>query len=446
MKLSKNWISGAVILCIGSSSITNAREAFKLVRIKGDFAANTAGAQFFNFSTAIINDNDELAYRGVLQTGAGVTSASNDGIWTDDCDTPNNHFIVGREGTNAPGTGSNFTGIVNTSNFQINNSDVVALRAQLTGAGVTTANDFGIWTTAPGPLTLVAREGDVAPGTGGAIFRTIGLPAQSDNASSDIYFKAELVNDGVTATIFNDTAIFGYVGGSLTLIHREGDTTPVLPVGAGGPATTATYGQFLLEVTVSENGRLIFSSNINGVPSNLNSALFTRFLGTTAVIIQEDTPMPDALGVPTAALISSFVTFGINDTGQIILRAGLRPGVGGVVNSNNEAILTTTGGFFRLLAREGDPTPEGGNTFAIFRNVFVGDSGATCFQSGLNGNVDAIYSGCWHRQHLRQSKPPCHEPWRPGSLHLITCTGWRNNTFNQRGSVAHIRSGHSTHT
>ena len=40
----------------------------------------------------------------------------------------------------------------------------------LVSGGVTSANDSGLWTGTAGNLTLVAREGDVAPGSGGQTF------------------------------------------------------------------------------------------------------------------------------------------------------------------------------------------------------------------------------------------------------------------------------------
>ena len=102
--------------------------------------------------------------------------------------------------------------------------------------------------------------------------------------------------------------------------------------------------------------------------------------------------MPDAAGAATPAILSTFSSYAINDSGEYIVKATLRPGVGGVTNLNNEALLTNTGGTLRLLGREGDLTPEGGDTFSSFPTFFIGNSGATCFSSNLIGNKSSIYS------------------------------------------------------
>jgi len=394
--MKKHSISlGVYLLAFATALPVAARENFKLIRLHDEVADGTGGKTFLDFSTAVINDPLDVAYLARLNMGGGVTNANNDGIWMDN--PAGTNVIQGREADVAPGTGGAvFTNLINASTFQINDEKVFALRATLSGVGVTNANDAGIWqSTGGGPLTLVAREGDVAPGTGGAVFTALGLPAQDNSTDGNLFFKTRLTGAGVTVN--NDTAIYGYLSGVLTLVVREGDVTPVLAVGASGPGTTATFGQMVEEVTCSDDGTLIFTANYNGIPSPfLNSGLLIRDLGTGTItpIMQENDPLPDTAGAPTAALINGWETFGINDSDELVLRVNLRFGAGGVGIGNNEAIISDAGtpGTLRLLAREGDVTPEGGNTHFIFRNVFIGNSSAVGIGTTVSGNVDSIYS------------------------------------------------------
>ena len=392
MKTNYQFLSLAACLAIAGSQTLPARELLKLVRLESDAAAGTP-ADFNTFASAIINNSNEIGYRATLRPGSGVNSSNNLGIWQDDANVPYGAELIARESFPAPGTGgATFSNLINSSTFQINDQGDMLFRARLTGPGVNTSNDFGIWYRpggGSGALTLVAREGDPAPGTDG-VFAFVDFPTQSDNAGGgEVYFKAELT--GGTTTIFNNNALYGYIGGVLTLIHREGDVTPVLPVGSGGPGTTATYGDFTADPMISSDGKLAFSANISGVPSNRNEVLFIRDGGITSAVMQEDTPLPDATGTPTAALISRFTSYTINDSSEFIVRVGLRFG-GGVSTSNNEAIITSAGGPFRLLAREGDVTPEGGTTFRSFRNIYLGNSGATGLYSLVFPIDDSIYS------------------------------------------------------
>ena len=96
--------------------------------------------------------------------------------------------MVARRGDPAPGVaGSNFNSI---SNFGMRLADggKVLFGSSLVGGGVTTANDSGLWTGTPGNLTLVAREGDVAPGSGGQTFGSLTGGNLFLNAAGQVLF------------------------------------------------------------------------------------------------------------------------------------------------------------------------------------------------------------------------------------------------------------------
>ena len=106
-------------------------------------------------------------------------------------------------------------------------SDLVFV-ATLTGKGVTSDNDSGLWVYRGGQLSLVAREGDPAPGNAeGVVFARLGHSILSGEGNFDpdisdmgkVVFKAELRGPGVDN--FHDGALFTEEDGSLHMVLRE---------------------------------------------------------------------------------------------------------------------------------------------------------------------------------------------------------------------------------
>ncbi len=120
-------------------------------------AGTVFGSNNFGFFSPLINDAGQVVY-GASLTGTDVTSTNDTGIWRD------NTLIV-RAGSQAPGTP---VGTVFTTFFSepvLNDNGQVAFESFLTGAGVNTNNDRGIWITGTnGQSLLVARDGDSLTG------------------------------------------------------------------------------------------------------------------------------------------------------------------------------------------------------------------------------------------------------------------------------------------
>ncbi|MEO0993584.1 MAG: choice-of-anchor tandem repeat NxxGxxAF-containing protein, partial [Pseudomonadota bacterium] len=133
--------------------------------------------------------------------------------------------VIARTGEAAPGTGgAEFSGF---SRPVLNNAGEVAFRGTLTGSGVTGANNEGLFTSSG----LVVREGDAAPGTGGAVFAGFGAPSLND--MGEILFGAGLAGPGVTGA--NNSALFLWDGiRAPSLLLREGS---VLDLGGGDQRT-----------------------------------------------------------------------------------------------------------------------------------------------------------------------------------------------------------------
>lgn len=137
-----------------------------------------------------INDNGTAVFHTTV-TGAGVISTNNDVLLSMADPAPVAPTLVAREGTVAPGTGGLTFGLF--SACHINDSDDVLFRASLGGAAPATLNT-GVWLYDDSLATIsaVAVEGDAAPDEAGL-------------AMVDVFFNSFeelfLANNGVLAIV-----------------------------------------------------------------------------------------------------------------------------------------------------------------------------------------------------------------------------------------------------
>ncbi len=118
--------------------------------------ANGAGAAVYSTFTSVQMQKSQVVYKATLSGGAsGVTS----GLWR-------NGGAVAVKNTPAPGmpAGVVFRRLLDYFNA---GSHVTIFRAQVSGPGITSANDAGIWVNSPSGTQLLLREGATVPNSGG---------------------------------------------------------------------------------------------------------------------------------------------------------------------------------------------------------------------------------------------------------------------------------------
>jgi hypothetical protein len=96
-----------------------------------------------------------------ILSGTGVTSTNNSGIWGDNAQSVRQ--LIARTGDTAPGTTATFTGF---SDPVFNTHEAVAFRGTLkvaTGQATSSSNE-GIWSSDTGQLSLVVQKAGSAPG------------------------------------------------------------------------------------------------------------------------------------------------------------------------------------------------------------------------------------------------------------------------------------------
>ena len=229
------------------------------------------GVGFWRFTEdPRINSLGRVAFRANLQL---AKVSYGDGVWAESTGTLE---LVALKGSTAPDTTAQYS--MFWSDLGFNDAGQVCYTAKLTGAGVTSLNENGLWVGTPGNMELLARDGDLVPGRGsekfsgltsiqpkicrtgevafrygsgigvcvgtpgnlvviahrddpaaglpsGVLYQTIGT---SDiNSLGDVAFKALVKGTGVTTA--NDQALWARVGGQTVLVLREGDTVSVAP-------------------------------------------------------------------------------------------------------------------------------------------------------------------------------------------------------------------------
>lgn len=189
--------------------------ALAIVALAGMHAPGTAGnANFSSFLSA----GDAM---GRLVFGANLsgtdTAGSHTGIWAG---TTNALQVAARAGDQAPGTEAGTT-FSQFHNYVVNPSGQVAFVANLQ------TNQTGVWRGSPGALALVARANDLAPGTNGAMFSTFGVVSM--NAAGHVLFDAQLTGAGVTTA--NQSGLWAGTPGAISLVARAGSSAPGMPAG-----------------------------------------------------------------------------------------------------------------------------------------------------------------------------------------------------------------------
>jgi hypothetical protein len=200
----------------------------KIVYRAGDFAPAT-GKTFTGFELPRMNDQGDILYIGRMGADRGlfVRSGTTDRTLTVD-------------GEPAPNSGgaSFATGTLAVDRALLGDTGAVVVLANLAGPSVTTQNDEAIYYYPAGTQstsgTLVAREGEPAPGLDGVQFgRLYRTPQVVTHALLSIYgqgkvvFRAELAGSGIGNANRDSLWKYNATDGTVSKILQTGDTLDV---------------------------------------------------------------------------------------------------------------------------------------------------------------------------------------------------------------------------
>jgi hypothetical protein len=339
-----------------------------LIAREGDTAAGTGGATFTSFGDPLLQSGNTAIVPASLLVGGAVTTANDSGLWFG---TSGNLQLFVREGDPAPGAGgATFSGAPVATAVP---SGTIAFRFGLTGTGVTSANNIGIWAgSTPASVQLVMRAGDIAPTIGTAVTAFNGVAVLADGS---VAINATAATGGSVTTANNQGLFVGLTQPTLQLVARKGDQAP------GQPAGVVLNG---IGVPIANGNTVGFRTSVTGtgVTTANDSAIFT-WSATTGLttVAREGDAAPGAGGalfgqLGTSSPLGFGQLFSIGPNGQAAFYAPLTGS--GVTTTNDTGIWAQTSFGVQLVIRKGDQVdldPGLGTDLATVTNLSLLDNG-----------------------------------------------------------------------
>jgi hypothetical protein len=277
-------------------------------------------------------------------SGAGVTSDNEFGMWSEG---PGGLELRARLGSQAPGlpAGVNYG---YWSRAGLNDAGQIIFASYLSGSGVNSSNDRSVWSDVSGSLALVAREGSQAPGLTSGVTFDSHLTTAAINNAGQIAFVAGLSNQ---SSMYKQDSIWLYDSGSMTPLLVRGEHPPGTPAGV-------TYELFGFWPSLNEAGQVLTGVLLAGSgvdASNQLAVYLSDAAGNENLILRSGDQAPGAPpGVVFNASFEDFAEGMLNDRGQVAIGHYL---AGAGVDATNDFGIwaTDSAGALQLIAREGDP-------------------------------------------------------------------------------------------
>ena len=390
----------SLFLLIALISCRSAVAGVRLLALTGDAQPGSSGPKLLSISSPTLNESGEVAFHATLMPGVGGVTPSNDeAVWR--IDSSGSQLVAWAGAGSAPGAAKDpfasfqdpaledsgsvvvaanlnsgrpgvwrlpafgagsmlaiagATGVpgAGDASFELflrplftAPAGATALNARLAigAAGVSNANDQGLWLHHNGALSLVSREEVTAvPGVDGAKFRVQVASAISDQAEIAAIGTLIVGTEGVTSA--NAAGVWRLTADGGELIARRN-------AGAVPGVLNASFDA-LQNATINSTGRIAYSGQLalgGAVTTANNRGIWQHKEGVGELVVRSGvTVVP---GVPAAAF-DSFDAPLLNDAGEVLLAGSLVHGTGGVTPTTADGLWVfgdESAG--RLLARSG---------------------------------------------------------------------------------------------
>jgi hypothetical protein len=367
--------AGVTDVSIPMTFVTEPRLALEPLMVSGSSVSGFAStpATFATFGNPAINNLRNIAFQSTVAF-TGANASSNSGIWV----TKNGSLILAvRAGASAPGGGI----FAKFGDPQLNNDGRIAFTATLLKGvqGVTAATANGIWQISPdGTLSLVARAGSPAPGTGGALFSAFSRLVLPDTEGP--VFTATLTTNGTAVTAANNSGLWATNNsGSVVLVARKGaQPTPTLTAFSIFSPELGRNGQ---SCHFRDNGNLLLTAQFGTGPVGLYKVSYPTFaISSASPVVANLSVAPGAGG----ALFSALGNPMMNSAGAFAF-SGALSGNGVLTTTNSGIWLYSSNGTGSQVVRAGQSAP-GGGIFKTLSAPVLNSSNEVAFMGTLSGN------------------------------------------------------------
>ncbi len=277
-------------------------------------------------------------------TGTGVTSNVNDyAVWSLNNGAPT---VAMRLGDQAPGNVPGVTYLaqsnISPGAFNYNSRGDVTFNAYVTGPGITSANNRGVWTSQGGTTTQLAQLGSQAPGMpSGMVYSEFvngGMNLAPLNGNGQSLISARTTGPG------GATGEGVWMGGpsGMNLILQRGDAAPGLPGN-----TFAAFGG----ASINNQNHVAFMGYPDG-PAGVSYGLWSGAPGSFSLLAATTQP---------AAAAGPGVSFGqiggpaLSGSDKVAFDSTLTGS--GVTTSNDSSVWMYDGSGLKMLIREGMQAP-----------------------------------------------------------------------------------------
>ncbi len=250
----------------------------RLIAREGDPVPGVASATFsqLNVGSWEVEQSGHVLFTARI-TGSQIDVSNNFGYWLSSGEDLLPLFRSGQQAPGIPGSR------LRDFRVEAAISNEYILLANFEGPDVTAANDSAMFMGVPENMRLVYREGDPAPGTppgvvmGRVLTSSLGIPVSQ---SGQLAFRTELTGSGVTSA--NDAAYFLVdTDGTLFMIAREGSMFDVgggefkqiqgLHDTFGGPSdeTMNSQGQLFFRARFADASEGVFIAQVVPEPNSI---------------------------------------------------------------------------------------------------------------------------------------------------------------------------------
>ncbi len=345
-------------------------------------AFNSAGQMIFSNTDGTLVHNPDGSISYAESTRAGIWAPGTAGDVT----------RLAQIGAPAPGvSGAAFAQLNNFDGFNLglNDQGQTAFSGRMTGGGVTTSNDVGIWMSHGSTgVELLLQEGAVTPGIAGGVFGDLLDPAI--NGAGELAFYAQVRSNTSTR-------------GSLWRANAVGELSPLVVTGQDAPVGGGLKFQSISGTPyINSQGAVVFWAALGVAPANNSSAYEIGLWSANAAaglsaIYREGFAAPGTLGAVFDELNTN-IRPSINSQGDVLFNASLKTGVGSVNSQNNQGVWIYSAAHHELvmLARTGmlwdvndDPSIEDWRTVAFVVSG-TGGGGSDGRSNGLSDRGEAL--------------------------------------------------------